>query len=192
MVTQVVYRVPDIGFVDNRLSLMNQSPQSPSRASQSIRPAMSRLGLPIPQMPFRSNGQVPNGYPMANPAVYPVAYQNGQPQVPAGSPMPPQSSIPAPPAYGHPGSGQSHVAYDMPHLPEYAWPAYASYPNYAQVTYPKEYAASAWPYIGPFYPYPQIPLGWRQVQLEWDDGHWNLNFRPRTDKWWWFLDPENW
>ena len=25
------------------------------------------------------------------------------------------------------------------------------------------------PYIGPFYPYPQVPLGWRKVQLEWDD-----------------------
>lgn len=26
------------------------------------------------------------------------------------------------------------------------------------------------PYIGPFYPYPQVPLGWRQVQLDGDDG----------------------
>jgi YidC/Oxa1 family membrane protein insertase len=82
--------------------------------------------------------------------------------------------------------------FNMPHLPNHAWPTYANYPNYAQVSYPKQYSASAWPYIGPFYPYPQIPLGWRQVQLEWDDGHWNLNFRPRTDRWWWFLDPKNW
>ena len=80
----------------------------------------------------------------------------------------------------------------MPNLPETAWPAYASYPNYSQVTYPKEYSASAWPYIGPFYPYPQIPMGWRDVQLAWDDGHWNLNFRSRTEKWWWFMDPKNW
>ena len=79
-----------------------------------------------------------------------------------------------------------------PNLPEYAWPSYASYPNYSQVAYPKDYSASAWPYIGPFYPYPQVPLGWRQVQLEWDDGSWNLNFRPRTDKWWWFMNPKNW
>jgi hypothetical protein len=79
-----------------------------------------------------------------------------------------------------------------PSLPPYAWPSYASYPNSAQVTYPTQYSASAWPYIGPFYPYPQVPLGWRQVQLEWDDGMWNLNFRPRTDRWWWFLHPKNW
>jgi hypothetical protein len=47
------------------------------------------------------------------------------------------------------------------------------------VTYPKQYSASAWPYIGPFYPYPQVPLGWRKVQLEWDDGWWWLNFKDR-------------
>ena len=80
----------------------------------------------------------------------------------------------------------------MPNMPEHAWPSYASYPNYSQVSYPKEYSPSAWPYIGPFYPYPQVPLGWRKAQLEWDDGYWNLNFNPRTDRWWWFLNPENW
>ena len=86
----------------------------------------------------------------------------------------------------------SHAVYDQPNLPQHAWPAYASYPNYAQANYPKQYSASAWPYIGPFYPYPQVPLGWRQAQLEWDDGYWNLNFRPRTDRWWWFMDFRNW
>ena len=80
----------------------------------------------------------------------------------------------------------------MPYMPEHAWPSYAPYPNYASVTYPSQYSASAWPYIGPYYPYPQVPLGWRSAQLEWDDGYWHLNFDPKTDKWWWFLDPENW
>jgi hypothetical protein len=32
------------------------------------------------------------------------------------------------------------------------------------------------PYIGPFYPYPQVPLGWRETSLEWDDGWWFLAF----------------
>ena len=27
-----------------------------------------------------------------------------------------------------------------------------------------------------FYPYPQVPLGWRKVTLEWDDGWWHLDF----------------
>ena len=50
-------------------------------------------------------------------------------------------------------------------MPGYAWPSYAAYPNYAAVTYPKQYSPTAWPYIGPFYPYPQVPLGWRKVTL---------------------------
>ena len=69
--------------------------------------------------------------------------------------------------------------YEAPSLPGYAWPGYAASPNYAAVTYPKQYSASAWPYIGPFYPYPQVPLGWRKVSLEWDDGWWMLDFNDR-------------
>ena len=69
--------------------------------------------------------------------------------------------------------------YDHPNMPGYAWPAYASHPNYAAVTYPKQYSPTAWPYIGPFYPYPQVPLGWRRVCLEWDDGWWFLDFNAR-------------
>jgi hypothetical protein len=67
-------------------------------------------------------------------------------------------------------------AYDNPQMPSYAWPSYASYPNYAALTYPHQYSPTAWPYIGPFYPYPQVPLGWRKVMLEWDDGWWYLDF----------------
>jgi hypothetical protein len=69
------------------------------------------------------------------------------------------------------------VSYDNPQLPGYAWPSYAAYPNYAALTYPQQYSPSAWPYIGPFYPYPQVPLGWRKVTLEWDDGWWFLDFK---------------
>jgi hypothetical protein len=71
------------------------------------------------------------------------------------------------------------IHHDHPNMPAYAWPGYAAHPNYAAVTYPKQYSPSAWPYIGPFYPYPQVPLGWRKVQLEWDDGWWFLNFKNR-------------
>lgn len=73
---------------------------------------------------------------------------------------------------GHGGA----VNYDNAQMPGYAWPSYASYPNYAALTYPQQYSPSAWPYIGPFYPYPQVPLGWRKVALEWDDGWWFLDF----------------
>ncbi len=76
-------------------------------------------------------------------------------------------------------AGAPPAAYDSPHMPRHAWPSYASYPNYAALTYPKQYSATAFPYIGPFYPYPQVPLGWRKVSLEWDDGWWFLDFKDR-------------
>jgi hypothetical protein len=69
---------------------------------------------------------------------------------------------------------------DGPNMPNYAWPSYASYPNYAALQYPTQYSPTAWPYIGPFYPYPQVPLGWRRVSLEWDDGWWFLDFDDRA------------
>ena len=88
--------------------------------------------------------------------------------------------------------GVAPASYTNPHLPSHAWPAYAQYPNSAAVSYPTQYSASAWPYIGPFYPYPQVPLGWREVSLEWDDGYWQLNFNKEKDKWYWILSPKNW
>ncbi len=68
---------------------------------------------------------------------------------------------------------------DGPNMPNYAWPSYAAYPNYAGLQYPTQYSPTAWPYIGPFYPYPQVPLGWRRVSLEWDDGWWYIDFDDR-------------
>lgn len=153
-------------------AMMQQSQMSRGMArSQTIRPANFQAGYegqePIQQPTAPQPAPAPGIGPMAAP--------------PAGIP-----------AYGPPAAGASHVVYNQPNFPNYSWPTYAQYPNYAAVSYPSQYAASAWPYIGPFYPYPQVPLGWRKATLEWDDGYWNLNFRPRTDRWWWFLDPKNW
>lgn len=118
------------------------------------------MGQPIPQqMVMRSNRPVP------------VAYMN------APRAMAPQAMGNAIPAYAAPmASGVAPARYDQPHMPNRAWPSYAAYPNYAAVTYPKQYSPTAWPYIGPFYPYPQVPLGWRKVTLEWHDGWWQLDF----------------
>ena len=77
------------------------------------------------------------------------------------------------------GAGAVPMRGDGPNMPNYAWPSYASSPNYAAVQYPTQYSPTAWPYIGPFYPYPQVPLGWRRVSLEWDDGWWWLDFDER-------------
>lgn len=152
------------------------------------------------------------GQPFTPPAIQPAGYnQHAMMQQLQGPGMPgpgfPQPIHPAaaqyaapqgvqPAGFGHHGpygGGLSpHEVYNSPNLPDYAWPTQAAYDNYAAVSYPSQYDASAWPYIGPFYPYPQVPLGWRDAQLSWDDGYWNLKFNSRTDKWWWFLNPENW
>jgi hypothetical protein len=113
--------------------------------------------------------------PMAFAPARTIAYQGA---VPGPAPVEAQG---APVPLHIPGStiGMAPARYDHPYMPGYAWPSYASYPNYAAVTYPRMYSPTAWPYIGPFYPYPQVPLGWRKVTLEWDDGWWMLDFKDR-------------
>ncbi len=64
-----------------------------------------------------------------------------------------------------------------PGAPNYAWPSYAPYPNFSAVGYPTAYPWQAFPNIGPFYPYPEVPLDWRAVTLRWDDGIWWLDFK---------------
>jgi hypothetical protein len=145
---------------------------------------------PLPQqyagpMPQQYAGPLPQHYyarpnvPMAYAPARTIAHQNGD--------VGPADALGAGPVHGHPvpmhipGStlGMAPARYDHPNMPGYAWPSYASHPNYAAVTYPKQYSPTAWPYIGPFYPYPQVPLGWRKVTLEWDDGWWMLDFKDR-------------
>ena len=120
------------------------------------------------------------------------AAQNQQRAVhPASMTMPP-AMMAAGMQSGGPTAMASAGNYSNPQLPSHAWPAYAQYPNSAAVSYPTQYSASAFPYIGPFYPYPQVPLGWREVGLEWDDGYWQLNFEKKKDAWYWLFAPKNW
>ncbi len=76
-----------------------------------------------------------------------------------------------------PAGGAAGGAGAMPGKPNYAWPSYAPYPNFSAVGYPTVYPWQAWPNIGPFYPYPEVPLDWRAVTLRWDDGIWWLDFK---------------
>jgi hypothetical protein len=142
--------------------------------------------------------RVPNSYTqqMAVPvtATEPRAIPQ-QVMMAAGQPLPVAYAQPATgmPGTGGPvplytasaGGGVAPMRYDQPHLPNYSWPSYASYPNYAALTYPRQHSATCWPYIGPFYPYPQVPLGWRKVTLEWDDGWWMLDFNNKPCRGWW-------
>ncbi|MFV0446685.1 MAG: BON domain-containing protein [Planctomycetaceae bacterium] len=132
------------------------------------------------QMPPQYGGP---GGPNVPPGYGPMGGQMTGPQMSPGGP----GSVPP----GYPLTG-AHQMYNRPNVPDHAWPAYAPYDNYAAVSYPSQYEASAWPYIGPFYPYPQVPAEWRSAQLVWEDGYWNLKFDSKTDKWWWFMNPNNW
>lgn len=194
--TAIISRIPGVKKVDNQLDVIAPVAARPA-ARQPGTGARTAARQPIQRTQYSQEmadaGQMgPGGPPMGNmsiPAIGPGG--NGYPLNPAGGMMPQGGPGPSP-INGMPMNASNPVMYDQPNLPQHAWPAYASYPNYAAVTYPKQYSASAWPYIGPFYPYPQVPLGWRKVQLEWDDGYWQLNFRPRTERWWWFLNYQNW
>lgn len=97
-----------------------------------------------------------------------LPYNTGMRQLPAPGAG---QMIPEPIPVGQSGASYS---YDMnpPKMPPYAWPTYAPYNNYSRVGYPEAYPANAWPFIGPVYPFPKVPLGWRSVKLQWDDGHW--------------------
>jgi hypothetical protein len=101
----------------------------------------------------------------------------------------------APPMAGPPGAGGEPMPmyqapqpgpYDLnpPKLPPYAWPTYAPYNNYSRVAYPQAYPYEAFPFIGPCYPFPKVPLGWRSVKLEWEDGHWWYSKTATSHDWW--------
>jgi len=170
-----------------------QQAEEACRAIEGVQTVANRLAYP---------GH-PNGAarPTVTPTGYPQQMQGMPPQMAMAPGYPQQIAMqhgmsPAPmmaqPGPGGPVSPAGHMVYNQPNVPQYAWPSYAPYDNSAAVTYPSMYDASAFPYIGPYYPYPQVPLGWRKATLEWDDGYWNLKFNSRTDRWWWFMNPHNW
>jgi hypothetical protein len=109
--------------------------------------------VPGPGSPYSAVGTPPPGAPVALPP--------GAMPMPTGDPVP-LNGMPA----------MAPVDPAGPRLPPYAWPTYAPYNNYSRVAYPESYPYNAFPYIGPYYPFPRVPLGWRKVVLEWEDGHW--------------------
>lgn len=168
---QAVRQIPAVQSVQNQLRTTQEPARGPAPGPQTAYAG--------PQGPY-GGPQAPMMGPQG--PIHPAAFQGAM----APGPVQPVGG------YAHGGYGGNPAMYNGPSLPDYAWPSYAQYPNSAAVTYPQQYSASAFPYIGPFYPYPQVPLGWRDATLRWDDGQWNLQFRQRTDKWWWFLSPKNW
>ncbi len=170
LVLEKVRRVPGVKRVVNDLEIGSSSVQTASDA-QPVPPA-GMAQQPQRAMPRPMNAGQPTAAPQHGVPGHLVSHPvpvNTAGMVPGQTPV----SI-APTNYG-----AGVPRYDQPNMPAYAWPSYAAHPNYAAVTYPQQYSASAWPYIGPFYPYPQVPLGWRKVTLQWDDGLWFLDFKSR-------------
>ncbi|MHB1034330.1 MAG: BON domain-containing protein [Pirellulales bacterium] len=133
---------------------------------KSIKTTKANQPLPVARtQPARSSRRVPVRQVAAETEVGPAPQR-----------APAAQGAPIPMTRGAVG-GVAPARYDQPCMPNYSWPSQAAYPNYAAVTYPRQYSPTAWPYIGPFYPYPQVPLGWRKVTLEWDDGWWWLDFK---------------
>lgn len=169
-IENVVRKVPGVSTVNNRMnigeiqqvsaSILERTPSQPAPYSSAVgqQPGVSIL----------------SDVPVSEAQPTPAATQEQGAPVQYGTPLPMTSA----PQYAMPDQyGQQHaVRYDRPYMPNYAWPSYAAYPNYAQVCYPKQYSANAWPYIGPVYPYPQVPLGWREVTLKWHDGTWRMDY----------------
>ena len=130
----------------NRLAPMPVKPAAAPLAAQPVAAPIQAQPAPYraPQAPQPLRTQPANatiGAPVMGTPVYSGAYQ--------GTPVP----------MGGYGGGVGAPRYDSPNLPNYAWPGYAAHPNYAALTYPQQYSPTAWPYIGPFYPYPQVPSG---------------------------------
>jgi osmotically-inducible protein OsmY len=164
------------------------TPASPA-ALQKAGPAAPQLAPVNPYYAYPYAGyyaampQTPYAFAPAQPASAEMSAEAGVAAGAAGPPPGVAPYAPAAPMHAVSAYGGAGVRYDHPHLPAYAWPSYAAYPNYAAVTYPKQYSPTVWPYIGPFYPYPQVPLGWRKVVLEWDDGWWQLDFKDQSRPW---------
>lgn len=127
--------------------------------------------FPVPPVP--GAGPIPappGGIPMPIPPV-------GGPVMPGG-PAP----IVEPAPLGIPGQFSPDM--QAPNLPPYAWPTYAPYNNLSRVAYPGSYPYNAFPFIGPYYPFPKVPLGWRKVTLEWEDGYWYIGRNSAPHDYW--------
>lgn len=162
-----VSQVPGVKVVNNQLRVGGPVSQTAfNRQSAPVAGGQQQFAQPQQQSQQYAPQMMPAGYSQPGMAMDP-------------------SMMPSPVGY-------APTSFNNPQLPGHAWPAYAQYPNSAAVTYPTQYSASAFPYIGPFYPYPQVPMGWREASLEWDDGYWQLNFNKERDKWYWILHPKHW
>jgi hypothetical protein len=170
----------DIAF-DGGLAVLTGTVSSQAQKREAVRVVSSRPGVErvadqltvaAPLTPVQATDK-PNRLPPAIPA----GPDTGPPAVNTGN-----AAKEIPPIFQAPGA----VPYpsNPPKMPPYAWPTYAPYNNFSRVAYPTGYPYQAWPFIGPIYPFPKVPLGWRAVKLEWDDGTWWFSKVACRHDWW--------
>jgi len=120
-------------------------------------------------------------------AQQPIQQTNAPPMAEGGPAYGPPGYVGAPGAIDPVplnGGGPVGLGMNPPSMPPYAWPTYAPYNNYSRVAYPTAYPYEQFPFIGPMYPFPRVPLGWRSVSLTWEDGHWWYHRTPTGHDWW--------
>jgi len=157
-VLRITHGVPGVDRVVDHLTIGGSV--TPARADGPPAIAVPPTPLPLP------------------PSEPPAVRRNDGPPLGIGGPPPgepaPMFQAPTPSPYD----------LNPPRMPPYAWPTYAPYNNYSRVAYPLAYPYNAWPFIGPEYPFPKVPLGWRSVKLEWDDGYWWFSKTATKNNWW--------
>jgi len=117
-------------------------------------------------------------------AVAPVPFAEPGPLAPRTTEVPAAAAVPVEPMPIYQAPGVPSAEANPPPLPPYAWPTYAPYNNYSRVAYPTRYPYQAWPFIGPIYPFPKIPPGWRSIRLDWYDGYWWYGKAANPHDWW--------
>jgi hypothetical protein len=166
-------------------------------ADQSQRAAVARIVASVPGVRrIRDALQVQDGVMQAQAIEPPTLPEpNTLPAAPGLIPPPGMPPGQVPPMPGMmPGTGEPMPVWQAPppnpyelnppKMPPYAWPTYAPYNNYSRVAYPELYPYNAWPFIGPIYPFPKVPPGWRKVSLEWQDGYWWYAPHSNSHDWW--------
>jgi hypothetical protein len=171
-VVQLAQSVPGVTRVNDRIQVMLPGEVQTAQAAplQPVPPGgLPKVGID-PKAPPGQAPMVPMPMPPGG-----IPGFGGMPPGPGGvlEPLPIHSGNP-----GFPSATQP------PPMPPYAWPTVAPYNNYSRVAYPSLYPYESFPFIGPFYPFPKVPLGWRSVTLSWEDGHWWLGRNACGHDWW--------
>ncbi|MBV9123607.1 MAG: BON domain-containing protein [Planctomycetes bacterium] len=177
-VLRLVQGVPGVERVRDRLLLAQGEPLTRTQATgPELQPLpATEKGTPLPTKEPPAPELQP---PPALEKEAPLPTREPPAAVPEGTAATPPEPAPIYQAPLAPG-------YDLnpPKMPSNAWPTYAPYNNYSRVAYPTAYPYNAWPFIGPIYPFPKVPLGWRSINLTWEDGHWWYGNTSCSHEWW--------